>query len=203
MKSLQWTLTFCLLFGTACSNAVGGEGSEDGEAVGEVEGAGSALGACTVIFRRSSLLEGFVDTLSCGNNLCTRSCSILDPTKCSTRCFPNPPGLGTAFLDQNPLRPECRMDPASRVNAGYPGISKTLCEVRGGCWDNRTRDPNFPWCYEPLGMQPTCGNQTTIERINAGTPRTTGEQCVLVNAACWDERVRNVPFCFLPTANSP
>jgi Trefoil (P-type) domain len=201
---LRFAIVWSLWVGVGCANTVeGAEGLEDGEsAVDSVEVVTSELGVCTLLNRRFSQLEGTVDTLSCNGFSCTRSCSMLDPSQCSTRCFPSP-GLATVLLDQSILRAECRMDPKSRVNSGYPGISAALCEARGSCWDNRTRDPNFPWCYERLGTQPTCGNQTPGDRINAGTPGITGEQCVLNRNACFDDRIRNVPFCFQAISNTP
>jgi hypothetical protein len=194
-------LSLILPLAVACASALGSpDAPYDDENAVEVVSA--ELGACTLLSRRFSPLEGTVDSLSCSGAPCTRSCSMLDPTQCSTRCFISQ-GLPAVSLDQSILRPECRMDPRSRVNAGYPSISPALCEARGACWDNRTRDPNFPWCYERLGVQPTCGNQTPGERINAGTPAITGEQCVISRNACFDDRIRNVPFCFNAVPNTP
>lgn len=199
MRMLRFVMWLGLCSSMACANALDEPDEFSAEDVGVVA---SALGPCTTLLRRSSLLEGFVDTLSCGTATCTRSCSVVDPTQCSTRCVPNNFGAATEFLDQSVLRPECRMDPRSRVNAGYAQSTKTLCETRGGCWDNRTRDPFYPWCYEKLGTNPTCGNLNPFDRVNAGTPRITGEQCVLARNACFDDRIRNVPFCFFPTSST-
>lgn len=204
---MPWTrllIAAFMLVGAACA----GENEEpegsarDDAADDSVAVISSALDGCTVLNRRFSALEGTVDTLACNGASCTRSCSAGDPSQCSTRCVPSNFAVATVFLDQSNLRPECRMDPKSRVNAGYGAITPALCEARGACWDNRTRDPFFPWCYEPLGRRPTCGNQAPGERINAGTPGITGEQCVVSRGACFDDRIRNVPFCFLPTSTT-
>jgi len=51
-----------------------------------------------------------------------------------------------------------------------------------------------------LGTVPICGNQTPGERINAGHPGITAEQCVIGSNACWDDRIRGVNWCFFPTS---
>ena len=203
MKWFKLGMLGCMLTGLACTDALdepdtGGSSQADDT----VRVATSALESCALLNRRFSALEGTVDTLSCGGSTCTRSCSASNPSQCSTRCVPPNFNVTSVSLDQSVLRPECRMDPKSRVNAGYPSITPTLCEARGACWDNRTRDPFYPWCYERLGTQPTCGNQTPGERINAGTPSITAEQCVIGRNACWDDRIRNVNWCFFPVSNT-
>lgn len=202
MKWFRLCMIASVLTVGACTDALDEPNApEEGRAVDDaVRVTTSALESCALLNRRFSALEGTVDTLSCGGSTCTRSCSASN--QCSTRCVPANFGVASVFLDQSILRPECRMDPKSRVNAGYPSITPTLCEARGACWDNRTRDPFYPWCYERLGTQPTCGNQTPGERVNAGNPSITAEQCVIGRNACWDDRIRNVNWCFFPVANT-
>jgi len=201
MRLMRLFLVFCMSSAAACADVSDDSRAFDGDQTADSVGVvTSALESCTLLNRRFSALEGTVDTLSCGGSTCTRSCSSSDPSRCSTRCVPANFSVPSVFVDQSLLNPNCRMDPRSRVNVGFPGISQTLCEARGGCWDSRTSQPFYPWCFERLGTVPTCGNQTPGERINAGFPGITAQQCVIGNNACWDDRISGVNWCFFPTS---
>jgi hypothetical protein len=139
--------------------------------------------------------------------LCSRTCFyffaasngspiVSRSLKCENR--PTPSVLGPS-LDLSILRPECRIQPISRVNAGFSGISRSVCEGRGSCFDNRTTDPNFAWCYEPIGKAQTCAGQLPSERVNAGFPGIQSQECVVTRGKCWNDRTPSVPFCFEPT----
>jgi len=198
-------IVVCLIVGCAAPLAgdeTGPDRGSSGESVGLIQ---SALSSCAVLARRS-IVNGVVETLLCDGVACTRTCSSADPTRCSTKCQNGPQLPPTQPpLDLTVLRTDCQIDPNSRVNAGWAGISKAECEGRGSCWDNRTRDANIPWCFEPLGKQPTCGAMAPRSRVNAGFPGISAVACVRDRAACWDDRVPNVSWCFQPirTATPP
>lgn len=44
-----------------------------------------------------------------------------------------------------------RMNPDSRKNCGFPGITSEQCFATGCCFD--TTVPGVPWCFTPLPMQ--------------------------------------------------
>jgi hypothetical protein len=138
--------------------------------------------------------------------LCSRTCTYFTAAdgspivSCSLKCenSPTPNVLGPS-LDLSILRPECQIQPVSRVNAGFPGISRSVCEGRGSCFDNRTTDPNFAWCYEPIGKAQTCAGQLPSERVNAGFASIRSQECVVTRGKCWNDRTPGVPWCFEPT----
>ena len=195
----------------------------------EVDQATAALSTCTVFNRvetaappgttgpLGTFLGTVTDQLQCNGVqgqtpqagdgvLCSRTCRYFQagfalPIRvCSLQCEnrPTPNVLGPS-LDLSILRPECRIQPISRVNAGFPGISRSVCEGRGSCFDNRTTDPNFAWCYEPIGKAQTCAGQLPSERVNAGFPGIRSQDCVVTRGKCWNDRTPGVPFCFEPT----
>jgi hypothetical protein len=197
--------------------------------VHEVDQATAALSNCTVFNRVETAAppgttgplgtpQGTVtDQLQCNGVpgqtpqagdgvLCSRTCSYsrglnsIQFRQCSLQCEnrPTPNGLGPS-LDLSILRPECRIQPISRVNAGFPGISRSVCEGRGSCFDSRTTDPNFAFCYEPIGKAQTCAGQLPSERVDAGFPGIRAQDCVLTRGKCWNDRTRGVPWCFQPT----
>ena len=197
--------------------------------VTEVGQATAALTNCSTFNRVETAappgsvgLFGFVrgtvtDQLECGGVpgqtqqagdgvLCNRTCTYFtgangDPiVSCSLKCenSPTPSALGP-FLDLSILRAECQIQPISRVNAGFPGISRSLCEERGSCFDSRTTDPRFAWCYEPVGKAQTCAGQLPSERVNAGFPGIRSQECVVTRGKCWNDRNPGVPWCFEPT----
>ena len=202
MKNALWVLIPCLVTSVGCAAEVDhiSTSPDQRPEAAETDSNAAALAACTVLGRRS-IPNGFVETLRCDGVACTRTCfnsNIGGAMLCSTKCEsgPEPPSMEPP-LDLSILRPECRIEPSGRVNAGWRGISKSTCEgERASCWDNRTRDPKFPWCYEPVGKQPTCGGLAPASRIDAGFPGISGEQCVKNLGACFDDSVPNVPWCF-------
>jgi hypothetical protein len=166
----------------------------------EIGGTTAAFSACTVLGRRSLPNAGYVETLVCDGVACTNTCFVsnIGATWCTMKCEDGPqPPISSPPLDLSILRPECRIEPNGRVNAGWPGISKNTCEgERASCFDNRTRDPKFPWCYEPMGKRPTCGGQAPAARVNAGFPGISGQDCIRNRGACFDNTIPNVPWCF-------
>jgi hypothetical protein len=107
------------------------------------------------------------------------------------------PSAAPPSVDLSLLSPACRVNPCDRVNAGWQGVSKSACEDQlGACWDNRTTDTLVPWCFEPLGKQPSCGPVEPQARVNAGWPGVSPETCVRELGACWDNRFPGVPWCF-------
>jgi Trefoil (P-type) domain len=166
----------------------------------DIDQATAAFNSCVVLGRRD-IPNGFVETLRCDGVGCMRTCFISNiggAMACSMKCEngPEPPRMDP-ILDLSILRAECQIQPAGRINAGWPGISKNTCEgERGACFDNRTSDPKFPWCYEPMGKVPTCGGISPAARINAGFPGISGQECVRSRGACFDNTIPNVPWCF-------
>jgi hypothetical protein len=200
MKKTLWFAIPSLVCWIGCGAE--GNGTLDPQAEGaDITRATAAFSSCTVLGRSNLPNGGFVETLRCDGVACTRTClasSIGGATVCSMKCENGPTVPSTPpTLDLSGLRPECQIQPVGRVNAGWPGISKTTCEgERASCFDNRTSDPKFPWCYEPLGKQPSCGGIAPAQRVNAGFPGISGEDCVRNRGACFDHTIPNVPWCF-------
>jgi Trefoil (P-type) domain len=201
MKKTRWLLFPCLVTWLGCAAEVDvPTAAEQRSEAAEIGRTTAALNACIVLDRRN-IPNGFVETLRCDGVACMRTCltsSIGGAMLCSMKCEkgPEPPPTQPP-LDLSILRPECRIEPNGRVNAGWRGISKSTCEgEQASCWDNRTRDPKFPWCYEPVGKQPTCGGLAPASRINAGFPGISGQDCIRNRGACFDDAIPNVPWCF-------
>jgi hypothetical protein len=206
MKNIKWMLLSCLVTLMGCAADVIGTSEAAGEPVSDATGVAqtsAALSGCITV-RTDNLPSGTIETLNCGGVTCMRTClrpmgpgGIPGTAVCNTKCWgPQVPATPPA-LDLSILRTECQIPPLGRINAGWRGISRATCEgEQGACWDNRTTDPKFPWCYEPVNKQPTCGGIAPAERVNAGTRYTTGEQCVRVQGDCWDESIPNVNWCF-------
>jgi hypothetical protein len=41
-----------------------------------------------------------------------------------------------------------------RQSCADAGVTPEQCAARGCCWDNRTTDPQIPWCFHPAGGPP-------------------------------------------------
>lgn len=214
MNRLVGTLWFAYVAACAgCGTAVGDEPFS--EAL-EVDEATAELRNCTTL-NVVPTDTGFTDQLQCDGVLCNRQClnSILINgervpfqngfVQCTTlSCEHRPSNASGPFIDLSILRPECQIQPSSRVNAGFKSrqLTQFRCETEfGGCWDSRTTDPRFPWCYEPIGKSPTCAGIEPNQRINAGTRSTTPEQCIKTLGQCWDDAIPNVNFCFRRLTN--
>ena len=194
-------LISCLMAFAGCAAEVDGANGGQGAEGADIDTNTAAASSCVVIGRRE-IPNGSVETLICDGVGCMRTCfrstTIPGAMSCSTKCEngPEPPAQSPP-LDLSILRPECRIEPNGRVNAGWRGISKSTCEgEQGSCFDNRTTDPKFPWCYEPVDKQPTCGGLPPASRVNAGFPGIRGEVCIRERGACFDDSIPNVPWCF-------
>ncbi|XP_015424546.1 PREDICTED: trefoil factor 2 isoform X1 [Myotis davidii] len=89
-----------------------------------------------------------------------------------------------------------RMNPDSRKNCGFPGITSEQCFAAGCCFD--TTVPGVPWCFTPLPMQDKeeCVMEVSA-RVNCGYPGISSEVCASRNC-CFSDTIPEVPWCFFP-----
>ncbi|XP_070263245.1 trefoil factor 2 [Myotis yumanensis] len=89
-----------------------------------------------------------------------------------------------------------RMNPDSRKNCGFPGITSDQCFAAGCCFD--TTVPGVPWCFTPLPMQDNeeCVMEVSA-RVNCGYPGISPEDCAS-RKCCFSDTIPEVPWCFFP-----
>lgn len=71
-----------------------------------------------------------------------------------------------------------RMNPDSRKNCGFPGITSDQCFAAGCCFD--TTVPGVPWCFIPLPMQgnPRAAGPLPVPQPSAQAPANgAGDRC--------------------------
>ena len=83
----------------------------------------------------------------------------------------------------------CPVPPESRVECGWPGISKETCEGRKCCFDSSVR--NAKWCFE---KDYSCAVAPT-DRKDCGYSGIGRDRCV-ARGCCHDTTTPNVPWCF-------
>ena len=104
--------------------------------------------------------------------------------------------------------------PQGRVDCGYLGIQRDECEGKGCCWDSSVRD--VPWCFH--GVRPTtdrvtywrrsfrsgiyreepeskCDVGPASQRLDCGYAGIPEDSC-WNRRCCWDDSIRDVPWCF-------
>ena len=105
----------------------------------------------------------------------------------------------TAYVTTEEPRPNCNVaDPSDRVDCGYPGIHPDTCRKRNCCWDETIRD--VPWCFYGKGRTTrappvSCDVGAASDRVDCGYPGIHPDTCLERNC-CWDESIRDVPWCF-------
>lgn len=43
------------------------------------------------------------------------------------------------------------MEPRSRINCGFPGVTQFQCREKGCCFDDTVI--GYPWCFHPVPIQ--------------------------------------------------
>lgn len=90
-----------------------------------------------------------------------------------------------------------RMNPDSRKNCGFPGITSEQCFAAGCCFD--TTVPGVPWCFTPLPMQGNCRAAGPLPVSAVRSPQPRPRLTVLRTGAQAPKGKRKSPFTCVHT----
>ncbi|XP_015275224.1 PREDICTED: trefoil factor 2-like, partial [Gekko japonicus] len=88
----------------------------------------------------------------------------------------------------------CHLDPKTRVNCGFPGITAQQCRSAGCCFSSKV--PGVPWCFSPAPptYKKVCPANVKV-RKNCGYPGISAEDCE-ARGCCFESHPPAVPWCF-------
>ncbi|XP_077200413.1 uncharacterized protein LOC143840824 [Paroedura picta] len=102
----------------------------------------------------------------------------------------------SALVEGKTPPPECRcqMNPKTRVNCGYPGITPQQCRNVGCCFSSGVA--GVPWCFSPSPptYKKVCPTEVKV-RKNCGYPGISAKACK-ARGCCFESHPPAVPWCF-------
>nr|XP_056714214.1 trefoil factor 2-like [Euleptes europaea] len=86
------------------------------------------------------------------------------------------------------------MNPKTRVNCGFPGITPRQCRNAGCCFSSEV--PGVPWCFFPAHptYKKVCPANVRA-RKNCGYPGISAKTCE-ARGCCFESHPPAVPWCF-------